>query len=265
MSINHIHPTAIIGTKTHFDGITVNAFCQIDDGVKIGRECVIGTGSVIKKGVVIGQKSIIGEHVIIGTDPQDINFNKNIKSGVIIGNCTTIREMVTIHRATQENKNTLIGNNCFLMALSHYAHDVCLGDKVIVANNSLLSGHVKVGDGTFISGNCAIHQFVRLGRYTMVAAMTKVGQDVPSFSLAEGQPAIYQGLNYIGLKRANFSAEELKKMRNLYSAIYKPNQNLTHKLNQIKKGDLSSIEKEILDFFITSKRGVISYKLAKNN
>ncbi len=263
MSINHIHATAVVGRKTELDGVTVNAFCQIDDGVKIGKGTVINTGTVIKKGVVIGQENTIGEYVVIGTDPQDISFDKNIKTGVIIGNNNVIREMVTIHRATKEKKSTSIGNNCFLMAVSHYGHDVSLKNKVIVANNSLLSGHVQVEDSSFISGHCAIHQFVRLGRYSMVAAMSKVGQDVPSFSLAEGQPAIHRGLNHIGLKRANFSSEELHKIKNIYLEIYQTEQNLIEKLDQLKKNNPSPIEKEILDFFTTSKRGVIQNRRAK--
>ena len=260
MADNRIHPSAIIGKQSQLNGVTVKAFCLIEDGVSIGRGTTLGTGTIIKRGSEIGKGNIIGENVIIGADPQDVSFDTGLKTGVQVGDNNVIREMVSIHRATAPGGATVIGDGCFLMGVSHYAHDVSVGNKVIVANNSLLAGHVQIGEGTFISGGCAIHQFVRIGRQVMIAGLSKVAQDVPPFCLAEGYPVIYKGLNSVGLKRAHFSPPERKVIKEFYLEIFKPGELFKDKLDGLAKKDLSPLEREILDFFLTTKRGVIRNK-----
>lgn len=260
MTVNKIHQSAIVSSKSELNGVTVGAFCLIEDNVRIEAGSYIGTGSIIKKGTHIGEKNHIGEQVLIGGDPQDLNFNPKLKTGVFIGDNNTIREKVTIHRATVEGQQTIIGNGCFLMGVSHYAHDVCLGDRVIVANNSLLAGHVQVGDQVFISGNCAIHQFVKIGRQAMIAGLSKVPQDVPPYCLAEGYPVLYKGLNVVGLRRAGFTLAQRKLIKKIYRELYSYRANLGEKLKAMKQKSLSLIEKEVVDFFLYSKRGVIKNK-----
>ena len=260
MANNHIHPSAIVNSKSELNGIEVGAFCIVEEGVSIDQGTILAPGAIIKKRTTIGQNNKIGEHAVIGSDPQDVNFDTSIPTGVMIGNNNNIREMVTIHRATTFEDNTVVGNDCFLMGLSHYAHDVKIGNKVIVANNTLLSGHVHVDDNTFISGNCAIHQFVRIGPCVMIAGLSKVGQDVPLGSLAEGYPVTFKGINYFGLKRANVSLEKRKVIKNFYQRLYYSQGNFKSRLDELTKKNLSSIEKEILDFFLNSKRGVINKK-----
>lgn len=254
---NQIHPSAVVSPKANLDGVVIGPFVVIEDGVAIGSGTKISAGAVLRSGTIIGKDNFIGEHAVIGSDPQDIHFDKNKKTGVSIGDRNTIREMSTIHRATVEGKPTSVGNDNFLMAVSHLAHDVKVHNHVIICNNSLLAGFVEVQDRAFISGNCAVHQFARVGRFVMVAGITKLPQDAPPFSLIEGYPGQYRTINSLGLKRGGIGGKERDAIKHYYKIIY-GHANIRDALAELSKLDLNEYGKEIVDFIASSKRGILS-------
>lgn len=254
---NQIHPNAIVSPKAKLEDVKVGPFAVIEDDVEIGSGSEIRAGAVIRSGTIIGRDNVIGEHAVIGGDPQDLHFDKSKKTGVSIGDRNTIREMSTIHRATVEGKATSVGNDNFLMAVSHLAHDVKIHNHVIVCNNSLLAGFVEVFDRAFISGNCAIHQHVRIGRFVMIAGITKLPQDAPPFALIEGYPGQYRTINSLGLKRGGVGGKERDAIKHCYKIIYR-HANIRDALAELSKLELNEYGKELVDFIANSKRGILS-------
>ncbi len=165
--------------------------------------------------------------------------------------------MVTINRATRPENTTTIGNNCFFMAVVHAGHDVVVHDNVIIANNTPLGGFVEVFSGAFISANCAVHQFVKVGRYTMTGGLTKVVSDVPPFVTTNANPAAFKGLNAIGLKRAGFKPEQRKEIKHLYKIIYQQNSRISLILEKLANEKNTPVQNEIFNFIKNSKRGII--------
>lgn len=251
----HISPKANLGKN-----VSVGPFAVIEDECLIEDGTVIKSHATIKRGTTIGPSCIIGEGAIIGGDPQDLSFAKEKKSFVIIKKETEIREYVTVHRASKENEATVIGEKCLIMVGVHIAHDVVLGSRVIIANLSQLSGHIVVGDDAFISGNCLFHQNIRVGRVAMIGAQTRIGQDVLPFSTISGYVGKYHGINAVGLRRQNFNVKDRSIIKNYYQRC------LTEGLEKIKKTPPNNdLEKEILDFILASKRGVILVNSEKNS
>ncbi|MBL8992700.1 MAG: acyl-ACP--UDP-N-acetylglucosamine O-acyltransferase [Spirochaetia bacterium] len=254
---NQIHPSALVSANANLDNVVVGPFAVIEDGVEISSGSEIRAGAVIRSRTIIGKDNVIGEHAVIGGDPQDIHFDKNKKTGVRIGDRNTIRELSTIHRATVEGGMTSVGNDNFLMAVSHLAHDVKVHNHVIICNNSLLAGFVEVFDRAFISGNCAIHQFVRIGRFVMIAGITKLPQDAPPFALIEGYPGQYRTINSLGLKRGGVRGKERDAIKHYYKVVYEY-ANIRDALTELSKLDLNEYGREMVEFISSSKRGILS-------
>ena len=208
-----IHPTAFIDKSAEIDEDV-----EIGQGVYIGPKVYIGKGTIIKANTYIecntkiGKNNIIGPFAVIGTPPQHIAY-KGEETWVEIGDNNIIREFVTIHRGTFIEKGiTKIGNKCFLMSYVHIAHDCELQDEIIMTNNATLAGHVKVGYKVVMGGFAVIHQFCRIGSYAFVSGMTGVDKDIPPYVKVFGIPAKIQGINLIGLRRAGFSKEDIRKI-----------------------------------------------------
>ena len=214
------HPTAVIHEATRIpDDVTIGAYAVIEDGVELGSGCIIREHAIIRSGTILGQGCVIDAHAVIGGLPQDLSFNPATPSGVRIGDNVTIREGVTVNRATFEGQFTEVGDNCMLMANSHLGHDCKVGRNVILANNVMLAGKVSVGDFTFIGGGTGIHQFCRIGESAMVGGLARVSQDVPPFCMmAERNDLV--GLNLIGRKRRGFEREAIKELKKLYHLVF---------------------------------------------
>ncbi len=202
----------------------IHPSAKIEDGVELGEGVYIGEEVTIKKGTIIkpytyiegytkiGENNVIGPFAVIGTPPQHLAY-KGEETWVEIGNNNVIREFVTIHRGTTiDDGITRIGNNCFLMSYVHIAHDCKVGDQVIMANNSTLAGHVRVGNKVVFGGFAVVHQFCRIGSYVFVSGMSGIDKDVPPYVKVFGIPAKIQGINLIGLRRAGFTKEEIRKI-----------------------------------------------------
>jgi len=209
----NIHPTAFVDKQAELDeDVVVSAFAYIGPKVYIGKGTIIKPHAYIEENTKIGKNNIIGPYAVIGTPPQHLEY-KGEETWVEIGDGNIIREFATIHRGTAKDQGlTRIGNNCMLMSYVHVAHDCFVEDNVILANGATLGGHVRVGKRVVMGGFSAVHQFCRIGAYAFIGAMSGVDKDVPPFVKVFGIPAKIQGLNLVGLRRAGFTKEDIRKL-----------------------------------------------------
>jgi UDP-N-acetylglucosamine acyltransferase len=209
----NIHPAAFVDKQAELDeDVVVSAFAYIGPKVYIGKGTIIKPHAYIEENTKIGKNNIIGPYAVIGTPPQHLEY-KGEETWVEIGDGNIIREFATIHRGTAKDQGlTRIGNNCMLMSYVHVAHDCFVEDNVILANGATLGGHVRVGKRVVMGGFSAVHQFCRIGAYAFIGAMSGVDKDVPPFVKVFGIPAKIQGLNLVGLRRAGFTKEDIRKL-----------------------------------------------------
>jgi UDP-N-acetylglucosamine acyltransferase len=203
----------------------------------------------------IGENNQIHIGVVIGHTPQHLAY-KGGDSGVRIGSGNIFREYVTIHRGYHPGQETVIGDNNFLMAMSHVAHDSVVGNHVIMANGSLLAGHTHVDDNANISGNVAVHQFVRIGRLAMIGGLSKVIKDVPPFMMVDGVSLVH-GLNTVGLRRAGYDVATRKQIKEAYRVLYRSGLNVPQAVERLEAefGDVAPVQ-ELLGFIRKSVRGI---------
>lgn len=252
---NTIHPTAIVSDKAVLgSGNTLAAYVIIEDDVVVGDNNTLLSGSVLKSGTTIGNENNIHEHVVIGGLPQDLGFDSSTSSYVTIGNKNTLREFVNIHRASQENEATKLGNENYLMAQVHIGHDCKLENNVIIAPSSGLGGFVTVEDKAFISGGVMVHQFVHIGSLAMLGGNAKITQDVLPYMMADGNPAHISGLNKVGLRRAGFKVADMNALKKAYQLLFNKEAKLEERLEQLSRYDHDSAQ-HLLSFINASKRG----------
>ncbi len=252
-----IHKTAIIDSKTVLGkNVEVGPYTVIENDVTIGDGTVIGPNVYIRPYTSIGPGCHIHAGAVLGGIPQDVNFNGD-KSFVAIGENCQIREGVTINRGTQADSVTEIGDNCFLMAFSHFGHNVKLGSNVIVANGALLAGYVTVHDQVFISGNCILHQFITVGRLAMLGGGCGVSKDVPPFCLVkplEGNKIA--GLNSVGLRRSTLTKKDRQDIKDAFKLLFLSDLNISHALKEIKIDYPFGPASELSTFIDESQRGI---------
>ena len=250
-----IDPSARISDKAVIeDDVVIGPWVIIEDGVTIGSGTRVGAYSVIRKGTAIGKHNEIHPHVIIGEEPQDLAFEKQAVSYVRIGDHNTIREFATIHRGTETESTTVIGNHNLLMAVSHVAHNCHLGDHVVLCNCALLSGHVEVEDHGFISGGAAVQQFARIGTSAFVGGNAGVNTNIPPFIKAVGYRAEAFGLNTVGLRRRGFSRETLSQLNRAYKILFRSKSKLEERLRQIEEEVDCDEARHLVTFIRTPSR-----------
>lgn len=214
-----IHPTAIIDPRARLGAnVQIGPYAVIEADTELGEGCRIAAHAVIKRHTRMGRNNRVAEFAVIGGEPQDFKF-RDCPSYVVIGDGNRFGEGVTVHRSNHEGGATRLGNDNFLMAMSHVAHDCVLGNQVILANAALLGGHVEVGDRAFVSGAATVHQFCRIGRMALVAASARVNQDCLPFVITDGNPARARALNVVGLRRGGLSAGEIAALRRALHAL----------------------------------------------
>ncbi|GAX60756.1 acyl-(Acyl-carrier-protein)-UDP-N-acetylglucosamine O-acyltransferase [Candidatus Scalindua japonica] len=252
-----IHKTAIIDSGAELaSDVEVGPYTFIESDVTIGEGTVIGPNVNIKSYTSIGPRCHIHTGAVLGGTPQDLNFDGG-KSYVTIGANCQIREGVTINRGTQPDSTTEIGDDCFLMALSHFGHNVKLGNKVIVANGALLGGYVEVGDQAFISGNCILHQFVTIGRLAMLGGGCGASKDVPPFCLMKPLEANkIIGLNSVGLRRSELSKDDRQEIKEAFKILFLSGLNIRPAVEKIKSAYPSGPAYELAIFIDESERGI---------
>lgn len=222
-----VHPTAIVDPKAVLgEGVRIDAFCVVGPHAVIGDGCYLHSHVVVEGHVKMGKNNQIYSGTVIGADPQDHSY-RGTPTVVEIGDDNILREMVTIHRATEkEDGVTRLGNHCFLMANVHLAHDVKIGNHVNMANGVALSGHVHVQDFATLSGLIGVHHFTTIGSYSFVGGCSRITMDVPPYMLVEGNPADIRCLNVVGLKRQGFSAAEIRSLNEAHRLLYRVRMNV---------------------------------------
>jgi len=251
-----IHPTAIIDPKAEIDSeVEIGPFCVIDGNVRVGRGCRLYNGVYLSGWTEIGEDCVFHPGVIVGHEPQDYAFEGG-RSYCRVGRGTVLREHVTIHRGTEPESETVIGSDCFFLAGAHVAHNCRIGDRVTLINNALIAGHVTVGDRATLSTGALIHQFVRIGELAMVAGNSRVGMDVPPFALTDDNGKI-AGVNSVGLRRAEFSKEDVADLRQAYRILYSKKTSFQEGLDQLVKAAETPSAKRLVEFCQEeSRRGI---------
>jgi UDP-N-acetylglucosamine acyltransferase len=248
----YVHPQAKVAKNT-----VIEPFVNIEKNVEIGEGTWIGSNVTIMEGARIGKNCKIFPGAVISAVPQDLKFDGE-ETLVRIGDNTVIREFVTINRGTKANNETVVGNNCLLMAYVHVAHDCIVGNNVILANAATLAGHITIDDYAIIGGLSAIHQFVNIGAHVMISGGSLVRKDVPPFTKAAREPLSYVGINSIGLRRRGFTPEKISEIQDIYRLIYLKGNNVTQALEFIEANLPATSERdEIISFISRSTRGIM--------
>jgi len=221
--------------------------------VTVGEGCEINSHAVIKSHTTMGRGNQVGEHAVIGGQPQDVKFRRE-SSRLIIGDDNLIREFVTIHRASGEDEATRVGSRNFIMIGVHIAHNCVIGDDNIFANGAALAGHITVEDHVFLSNNVGAHQFVRMGRFGMVGGKSKIVQDVLPFFTTDGNPARVRGLNSVGLRRAGFTAEARRALKESYQLLFRRGLRLEEALLEMESHVDENV-RHLAGFIRGSRRG----------
>lgn len=255
-----IHKTAIISQTAEIAAdVKIGPYCVINEDVVISEGSIIDSHVVISGPTVIGKMNHIYSFSSIGGDPQDKKYH-NEKTSLVIGDGNTIREYCTINRGTsQDNGQTSIGDNNWIMAYVHIAHDCSVGNNVVFANNATLAGHVHVGDWAIFAGFTGAHQFTRIGAHSFIGMNTLTTRDVPAYVMAEGQPVKPRGVNTEGLKRRGFSAEQIMNIKNAYRILYRKDLKLHESLEEIRllAEDQKELELFLESINLASNRGII--------
>jgi len=257
-----IDPRAVVSPGAELDGtVSVGPYAIIGDRVKIGAGTTVSAHAFIEGRTEIGHDNVIGPFTVIGAAPQHPGYQGE-DTAVRIGDRNHIREHVTIHRGTADgHRETVLGSDNYIMVGCHLAHDCVVGDRVTMANLATLAGHVLVEDDAVMGGFAGAHQRCRVGRGAMVAAMSRMAQDVPPYAMVGGEPLRFVGLNRVGLKRLQLTEETKTALRRCYRIIFSPGVNLEDGLADAEKeyGDFPEV-RHVVEFIRESKRGIIRDK-----
>ncbi len=248
----YIHPDAKLGKD-----VVVEPFSYIAGDVVVGDGCHIGPGAVLHDGTRMGKNCRIHTGAVIAGVPQDLKF-KGEYTTVEMGDNNTVREGVTINRGTAARGKTVIGSNNLFMSCSHVGHDCIVGSNCIVANCTLLAGEVELGDWAILSGHVAVHQFTRVGAHAMVAGGSMVSKDVPPYVKAGHNPLSFVGANFIGLRRRGFTSEQVSQIQEMFRILFQSGYGYGRACDLVEEQfPESEVRDQIINFFRTSKRGVI--------
>ena len=247
-----VDPSAVLG-----ENVSIGPWTIIGPNVEIGDGCEIASHVVIKGPTVIGRNNKIFQFSTLGEDTPDLKY-KGEPTRLIIGDNNVIREVVTIHRGTVQDKSeTRIGNHNLLMAYVHVGHYSVVGDHVIMVNNASISGHVHVGDWTILSGYCLVHQFVNIGPHCFIGPAAFIYHDVPAFVTAFGSPAEPRTINREGLKRRGYSADQIALANKAYKLLYRRGLQLDEALKAIADLGDDEVVAMLLSSLENSSRGII--------
>jgi len=253
-----IHKSAIVHPDAKIsDNVSIGPFTIVEENVVIGEGTQIASNTLIASGTRIGISCKISHGAVLGTLPQDLKFGGE-ETTLEIGNNTTIREYCTLNRGTKAHMKTIVGNNCFIMAYVHIAHDCTIGSNVILVNAVNMAGHVDIEDFAIVGGLTPIHQFVRIGQHAMIGGGSRAGKDIPPYIIGSRYPMCFEGTNIIGLKRRGFSPDTIANIEKTYHILYEIGLNVTQAVQKIKDELPKTPEvNNILEFIAKSKRGII--------
>lgn len=254
--MNTIHPSAIIGKRARLgERNEIGPGCVIEDGTVLGSRNALWMNVYVGPGTTIGDGNQIHMGAILGHLPQDAAFS-GAPSSTTIGHRNTIREYVTIHRGTKEGSSTVLGDDNFLMANAHLGHNCEVGNRTTLVNLATLAGYCVVEDGAVLSGMVVVHQFTRIGRLAMVSGLSAVTKDVPPYLLCGGRPAVIQGLNAVGIRRAGIAAPVREEIKRAYKLLYREGLNVRHALEAIERSCRSPEVQAMVEFVKQATRGI---------
>lgn len=248
----YVHPDAKLG-----ENVTVEPFAYIAGKVTIGDGTWVGPNAVINDGAVLGRECKIFSGAVIAGVPQDLKF-RGEETMAVLGDRTMVRECATINRGTAAKGTTVVGSDTLIMAYAHVGHDCVVGNHCILANNVSLAGEVELDDWVILGGHTAVHQFCHIGKHAMTSGGTMVAKDIPPFIKVAHSPASYVGVNSIGLRRRGFTGEEVNEIMDICRIMFQNGYSYGKACGMLEEQlSASDAKQEMLEFFATSKRGVV--------
>jgi UDP-N-acetylglucosamine acyltransferase len=249
-----IHPTAIVDRQAELDpSADVGPFVVIEGPVRVGARTRIMAGAYLTGHTEIGVDNVIHPRAVLGHEPQDLAY-RGAPTGLRIGDRNVVREQVEIHRGTQPETRTEIGNDTYLMSHAHVGHNCVLGDRVILATGAMLGGHVTVEDQAFISGNCVVHQHCRVGRLSIMRGLARASRDLPPFAIIDDTHVV-RGLNRVGLRRAGFDAARIRALATAFRILFRVRTNLRAAMARVEAEVQGPDVDYLLAFLRASRRG----------
>lgn len=252
-----VHATAIVDARARLaPDVAVGPYAVIGAEVEIGQGSSIGAHALIEGPTRIGRNNRIGAYAALGGDPQDKKYAGE-RTELIIGDGNTIREFVTLNRGTGDGGATRIGDDNWIMAYVHIAHDCIVGSYTVLANNATLAGHVEIGDHVVLGGFTGVHQFCKIGAHAFAAMFAAINRDVPPFVYAAGQFAVPRGVNAEGLKRRGFSAERIGAIKRAYRTLYMSGKTLAQARAELAEQARNSDDvRALVEFMDRSERAL---------
>ncbi len=258
------HPTAIVSEKSQIGrGVQIGPYAVIEENVSIGDGTVILDHAHIGQGTTMGRNNFIHMGAVIGHQAQ--HKSTKVSDGFLtIGDNNMFREYATVHRGSLPDSSTVIGNDNYFMAFSHVGHDNRIGNHVTVTNAVLLGGHVTLEDDCMLGGASGVHQFCRIGRYAMIGGQASITRDVPPYMLVDNNENLIGSMNIIGLRRAEFSDEAARDIKNAYKLLYLSGLTIANALKAITENCRSAEVVHLINFIKSSKRGILQHRRRKN-
>lgn len=248
-----IHPTAQIDRRAELDdSVEVGPFVVIDGPVRVGPRTRILAFAYLSGRTTLGADNVVHPRAVIGHEPQDLSY-RGADTELRIGDGNVFREHSEIHRGSKAV--TLVGDRNYFMSRSHVAHDCRIGDEVILATGATLAGHVEVDWRAFVSGNCVVHQFVRIGRLSLMRGLSRAPRDIPPFCISDDS-AIIRAVNVVGLRRAGFDPVRIRALRRAVRTLFRTRRNLAQAMAEVEAEAVDDDVRHLLDFIRASRRGV---------
>lgn len=250
-----IHPSAVVDPRAEIDpSAEIGPYVVVDGPVHVGPRTRVMPHAVLSGDTRLGADNVLHPGVVIGDVPQDLAF-RDTPSGVRVGDGNVFREYSQVHRGTQPDTFTVMGDRNFVMIHAHVAHNCRIGSRVIVAGGALVAGHVVVDDDAFISGNCVVHQHVRIGRLSIMRGLSRTSRDVPPFAVVDGTHVV-RGVNRVGLRRAGFDRARLRAVVEAFRVLFGERRNLKLAMAEVEAAEPTPEVQELLAFIRASRRGV---------
>lgn len=258
----NIHPTAIVSPQAVVGrNVTIGPHSVVESDVFIGDGCRLASRTVVRSGTKMGVNNVVSEGVVLGGEPQVLPPPTKLGQ-LVIGDENRIRENVTVHRAMDPAKATVIGDQNILMVNSHVAHDCIIGNNVILVNNTMIAGHVEVQDKAYVAGGAGVQQFCRVGRLATVGGQARLTKDLPPFVTMDGVTCTVVGLNLVGLRRAGYDRHDIRQLKEAYRIIYRSGLTWKEVLEQLPNVFNEGPATEFYEFFAKGERGFVPERRA---
>lgn len=253
-----IHPTAIVDPSAELGDVELGPYAIVGPRVRLADGVVLGPHAVVVRDTTVGPRTRIDTHAVLGGDPQDLKHDRDAATRLVVGADNVFREFSSAHRGSSGGRGeTIVGDRNYFMANSHVAHDCRVGNDAMFANSAAIAGHVQVDDGAVLGGLCAVHQHARVGRLAMLGGGAMCAQDVPPFSIAQGDRARLYGLNVIGLRRAGLTIDTVGALKEAFRMLFVSDMPRRTAIGMVQQelGGVAEVA-ELVTFLESSSRGV---------